>query len=181
MDLNDGKPMKEGIDLLLEGLVEAKIKFILVGGLAAVAQGAPVATIDVDIVYEQSPENVQKILNFLKSIEAIYRRPDDKVILPRKEHFKTIGHRLFKTRLGPIDILGFIEENKTYNDLVEYSVKIEFFGHEILVLDLKKLVELKRASGHSKDLQQLPTLEETLRQLENQSPLTQGEDLEEGE
>jgi hypothetical protein len=40
-----------GTDLsaLLEGLMEADVMFILVGGLAAIVQGAPVTTMDVDI------------------------------------------------------------------------------------------------------------------------------------
>jgi len=56
-----------GIDLsaLLEGLVEAGVNFILVGGLAAVVQGAPVTKMDVDIVHERSPENIAKLLAFL--------------------------------------------------------------------------------------------------------------------
>ena len=175
MDSNNKRPTKEGIDLLLEGLVEANIKFILVGGLAAVAQGVPIATLDVDIVYEQSPENISKILDFLKSNDAAYRRPDDKVILPRREHFKTMGHRLFSTRLGPLDVLAFIEDNKTYKDLVDFAIKVEFYGHELFILDLKKLVEFKRTSNHPKDLQQLPVLEETLRQLNNSNPLPEEE------
>jgi len=40
-----------GTDLsaLLEGLMEADVMLILVGGLAAIVQGAPVTTMDVDI------------------------------------------------------------------------------------------------------------------------------------
>jgi hypothetical protein len=38
--------------------------FILVGGLAAVIQGAPVTTMDVDVVHSQSPENIARLLSF---------------------------------------------------------------------------------------------------------------------
>ena len=157
-----------GVDLssILEELTKANIKFILVGGLAAVVQGAPVTTLDVDIVYDRSSENITKLLAFLKSIDAFYRRPDDKVILPKKNDFLIMGHRLFTTRLGPIDVLAFIEEKKTYEDLVEHTVEIEFRGYTLHVLDLKMLIELKRTSKDPKDKQRLPVLEETLRQLE---------------
>ncbi len=37
------------LSAVLEGLTKADINFILVGGLAAVVQGAPVTTMDVDI------------------------------------------------------------------------------------------------------------------------------------
>jgi hypothetical protein len=51
-----GNNKMPNIDLsaLLEGLIAADIRFILVGGLAAVVQGAPVTTMDIDIVHERS-------------------------------------------------------------------------------------------------------------------------------
>lgn len=154
------------LSAILEGLLKADVKFILVGGLAAVVQGAPVTTLDVDIVHALSSENIKKLFAFLKSIDATYRRPDDKEIQPKENDFKEMGHGLFKTRLGPLDILAFIEERKTYEDLFNYTIEIEFRGHTIRVLDLKTLIELKKTSANPKDKQQLPVLEETLRQLE---------------
>jgi hypothetical protein len=47
-------------------------------------------------------------------------------------------------------------------------VDIEFRDHTIRVLDLKRLVELKRTSRDPKDKQRLSVLEETLRQLEEE-------------
>jgi hypothetical protein len=157
----------KGVDLssILEGLLKAKIKFILVGGLAAVVQGAPVTTIDVDIVYKRSSNNISKLLTFLKSIDAYYRRPDDIVIQPKKDDFLEMGHRLFTTRLGPLDVLAFIEEENTYEDLIEHTEEIEFRGFSLRVLNLKMLIQLKRISTDARDKQRLPVLEETLRQL----------------
>ena len=151
---------------ILEGLIKADVRFILVGGLAAVVQGAPVTTMDVDILHDRSPENIGKLFAFLKSIAAIYRRPDDKVIEPKEEDLAGMGHALFTTRLGPLDVLAVIEEGQTYEDLLDHTVEIEFRGHTIRVLDLKMLIELKRTSKDPKDKQRLPVLEETLRQLE---------------
>ena len=165
MHTSNKKTTNAELSSILEGLGKANIKFILVGGLAAVVQGAPVATLDVDIVYDRSSENIAKLLAFLNSIDAIYRRPDDKVILPAADHFLVMGHLLFTTRLGPIDVLAFIEEKKTYEDLIEHTIEIEFRGCTLHVLDLKILIELKRTSNDLKDKQQLPVLEETLRQL----------------
>ncbi len=49
MPSDKGKTENVGLSALLEGLINAGIEFILVGGLAAVVQGAPITTIDVDI------------------------------------------------------------------------------------------------------------------------------------
>jgi hypothetical protein len=65
--------------------------------------------------------------------------------------------------------LAFIEEGKTYDDLIEHTVEIEFRGHRVYVLDLQRIVELKRFSSDPKAKQRLPVLEETLRQLSDES------------
>jgi hypothetical protein len=174
MPTSSGKPTGADLSAVLEGLIEAGVEFILVGGLAAVVQGAPVTTMDVDIVHNQSSENIAKLLAFLKSIDAFHRRPDDKMIRPKEGDISGMGHALFTTRLGPLDVLAVIEEGRDYEDLLEHTVEIEFRGHTIRVLDLKTLVELKRTSRDLKDRQRLPVLEETLRQVEEKYGTEQG-------
>ena len=49
------------LSALLEGLCETDIEFIVVGGLSAVIQGAPVTTFDLDIVHRQTEENILKL------------------------------------------------------------------------------------------------------------------------
>jgi len=153
---------------VLEGLLEAGADFILVGGLAAVIQGAPVTTMDVDIVHNQSPENIARLLAFLKSIEAVQRRLDDKLLEPKELDLLGKGHVLLTTRLGPLDVLAVIEGGRSYEDLLDHTVEIEFRGHTLRVLDLKTLIELKKTSTDPKDKQRLPVLRETLRQLEEE-------------
>jgi len=166
-----GNKILTGLDLsaILEGLIKAEVNFILVGGLAAVVQGAPVTTMDVDIVHSRSSENIIKLLAFLKSIGAFHRRLDEKIIIPSERDISGKGHALFSTQLGPLDVLAVIEQGKTYEDLLEHTVDVKFRGHTIKVLDLKMIIELKRASRDLKDKQRLPILEETLRQLKKNS------------
>lgn len=165
MPSNIKKTAEADLSAIIEGLLKAEVQFILVGGLAAVIQGAPVTTMDVDIVYSRSSENISKLFAFLKSIDATYRRPDNKIIVPKEADISGMGHALFSTRLGPLDVLAFIEERKTYEDLLKHAIEIEFRGHTIQVLDIKMLIELKKNAKDPKDKQRLPVLEETLRQL----------------
>lgn len=167
MNSSDSKPKSGNLSEILEGLIKADVKFILVGGLAAVIQGAPVTTLDVDILHDRSKENTARLYRFLKSIDAIFRRPDDKIIKPTEKEFSGLTHGLFTTLLGPLDVLAVVEEGKTYTDLIEHAIEIQFRGHALHVLDLKTLIALKKASSNPKHQQQLPVLEETLRQLEN--------------
>ena len=169
MPTDRGESKSVNLGAILEGLIEAGVDFILVGGLAAVVQGAPVTTMDVDIVHNQSPENNARLLSFLKSTNAFHRRPDDKVIEPQEGDLSGMGHALFTTQLGPLDVLAVIEGGRGYKDLLEHTVEIEFRSHTIRVLELKMLIQFKRTSTDTKDMQRLPVLEETLRQLKEES------------
>jgi predicted nucleotidyltransferase len=162
------KPTRASLSELLEGLLKAKVDFILVGGLAAVIQGAPVTTMDVDIVHRQTPENISRLLAFLKSVSAVHRRLDDKLIEPEERDLSEKGHVLLTTCVGPLDVLAFVEERRVYEDLLEHAVEIDFRGHTLRVLGLEMLIELKRTSSDPKDQQRLPVLKETLRQLKEE-------------
>jgi hypothetical protein len=149
---------------LLSRLAAEKIKFVLVGGLAAVAQGAPITTFDVDIVHARDEENLARLLPFLNSIHALFRGLNlERRIPPTAEHLRGKGHCLLVTDLGPLDVLGAIEDDSDYRDLVPSCIPIEIEGHEILVLSLSKIVEFKRKSTSPKDQAMLPVLEATLK------------------
>lgn len=150
---------------LLAELAASGVEFVLVGGLAAVAQGAPVTTFDVDIVHARDRDNVDRLMAFLGQVNARYRgRPGGAPLPPSRIALEGPGHSLFMTDLGPLDALGSIEQGLSYDDLLPDTVEIELGGHPIKVLDLATIVQHKRASSHPKDRQALPLLEEALRQ-----------------
>lgn len=148
---------------LLQELCRAGVDFVLVGGLAAVAQGAPVTTFDVDVVHSRSPENIARLVAFLERIKATYRgQPPSSPLGPSAEALATTGHSLFNTDLGPLDALGAIEGGRQYEDLLSESINLEIGGVRVRVLRLEALVAMKRGSRDPKDLLRLPVLEETL-------------------
>jgi len=51
---------------LILALVESKVQFIIVGGIAAVVHGSARATFDLDIVYLRNEHNVQNLIKALK-------------------------------------------------------------------------------------------------------------------
>ena len=64
-----------------------------------------------------------------------------------------------------LELRNAYRQRKTYEDLLEHTVEIEFRGNNIRVLKLEVLVELKKTSRDAKDKQRLIVLEETLRQV----------------
>ncbi len=152
------------LESLLETLATSDVEFIVVGLLAAVAQGAPVTTHDLDIVHRRTPENISKLVDVLvNKLDARYRGRTD-VVRPTAEILAGTGHSLLKTSLGPLDVLGAIEGERDYEALLPSSRRIEISGHPVYVLGLATLIELKRGSTRLKDQLVLPVLEETLRQ-----------------
>ena len=146
---------------LLRCLVRGKVDFILVGGMAGVMRGAPVVTADVDVVHRREPDNVQRFLQVLGELQAVYRH-DDRRLRPTESHLMGPGHQLLSTNLGPLDALGAIG-GETYAELVRHSSTMDIGeGLAMLVLELPKLIELKRRAGRPKDLAVMPVLEATL-------------------
>jgi len=131
--------MAEPRDLtsLIEVLLDEKVDFVLVGALAAVAQGAPVTTHDVDIVHARTPENLDRLMSALGKLGARYRgRPAASPLPADRRALATTGHSLLMTTLGPLDCLGAIEGGREYDDLVPLSTEIDVDGRPLRVCGL---------------------------------------------
>ncbi len=89
--------MAEPSDLtsLLGRLAAADVTFVLVGGLAAVAQGAPITTLDIGIVPLRTTENIDRLLALLRELNARYRGRPGHPLPPDRNALLGPGHSLF--------------------------------------------------------------------------------------
>ena len=136
------------------------VRFILVGGMAAVAHGSARLTQDVDIVYARDAENLRSLVAALEP-HAPYLRGAPPG-LPFQWDQRTLGAGLnftLTTRLGPIDLLGEIVGGGGYEALRSSALELELFGERCLCIGLEKLIEVKRAAGRPKDLEAIAELE----------------------
>lgn len=137
---------------MIERLAQADIQFIIVGGMAAVVQGVPITTFDLDIVHKRHEANTKKLLTLLKTIHARYRgHPPEKAFELSEAAFLGKGHQLLYTDLGALDVLGAIEDSLEYEDLLAYSIEVMLRGKAIKILSLEKLADLKSRSTNEKD------------------------------
>ena len=156
---------------VLEALYANRVSFIVVGGLAAVLDGAPVNTYDVDIVHSRSPENVARLLPVLETMEAIFRIQPERRLKPTASHLSGRGHLNLLTRYGPVDFLGTIGRDLGYEDLLPDSVEMDVGeGVRVRVLTLEKLIALKEELGGEKDRAVLPILRRTLDEIHKNKP-----------
>lgn len=156
---------------LLRALDAHGVEYVLVGGVAANLQGAPLATYDVDIVHRRVPANVARLLSALRSMDAYYWEHAPRRLVPDERVLLLPGHHSLQTDLGRIDVLGQIGSGRSYEDLLSDSIRIDLAdGWGVRVLRLKSIIETKRETGRPKDLAAMPVLEETLAQSEDPPP-----------
>jgi hypothetical protein len=154
---------------ILRLLARKEVEFIVVGMTAGVLRGAPVTTVDLDIVHRRSPENVARLLGVLAELDAVYRH-DPRKLRPNESHLLGPGHQLLTTTHGDLDCLGAIDQDKSYEDLLEQTTEMKLAeGLSVRVLALTALIEIKERSGRPKDLAVIPVLRATLDEL-NRKP-----------
>jgi hypothetical protein len=140
-----------------------KVDFVVVGGISAVLNGAPVNTFDLDIVHSRDPENIARLLKGLEELDAEYRYTGGRKLKPAESHLASKGHQLLITRFGPVDVLGTIGNNLSYEDLLPHTT--EMFVTDVLksrILNLETLIEIKEGLATEKDRAALPILRRTL-------------------
>lgn len=146
----------------LKVLVRHGVDFIVVGGVAAVFEGAPIVTLDLDIVYDGTSENNSRLAGALKELNALYKDPAGRRIVPDTGKLATIKTHLLLTDSGGLDVLRAIGEDLTYTDLLERSSWYEVEGTRLCVLNLEAVIESKEFADRDKDRAVLPILRRTL-------------------
>jgi hypothetical protein len=149
----------------LEVLTRHEVEFIVVGGVAAVLGGAPLATFDLDVVHARHQVNLERLAAALSDLDARYRDPAGRILKPALADLAGAGHHLFITRCGPVDVLGVIGKGRSYDDLLTDSVTMDLGGIAIRVLGLPALISTKEESNRPKDRAVLDLLRRALEEL----------------
>lgn len=148
---------------MLRGLTDSEIRFIVVGGLAATAHGSRRVTDDIDICYDTSKSNVERLATLLLDWEAYPRGIEAGLpFFMDARQFRITPIMTLTTREGFIDVLDIVKGVGTFRECRDRSISVEAFDVRFRVLDLRALIDAKRASARPKDLDQLPELEALL-------------------
>src|SRR5207244_9370095 len=137
---------------IIPPLVRAKVDFILIGGMAAILHGSARVTLDVDLVYDRSVPNLERLAEVLEPLQPSLRGAPSGI--PFKLDVTTLRNGLnftLATNLGDIDLFGELTGGGSYNDLLPHSVDIDAFGVRFKVIDLVTLIRVKEATGRAKD------------------------------
>lgn len=145
---------------LLERLVSAQVRFVLVGGLAMNAWGYLRATQDVDVVPDPEPENLARLDVLLRELGGKVDVDGRLLAADAITTFLRTGDRtLVQTDLGQVDILQGLPQIPPYAVLEEEATDVDIDGLMVRVCSLGHLLEMKRASDRPRDRDDLEALE----------------------
>ena len=149
---------------LLRTLDRHGVQHVVVGGVAAILEGAPITTLDLDVVYRTDRDNLLRLAAALTEIEAVYRDPARRRIEPTPERLRANRVNLMQTRLGLFDAMQRIGAGWSHADVRSRAHPLRVGELEVWTLDLAAIIESKEAADRDKDRAMLPILRRTLEQ-----------------
>jgi hypothetical protein len=145
-------------------LRQHEVEFVVIGAFAAVAQGYPLPTEDVDVTPARDPENLERLAAALVELRAELRLPGGKThsfpIEPR--YLGDSDSWTLSTTAGDLDILFRPSGTNGYEDLKRDAVGVQLHGTPVQLASLRDIIRMKQASNRPKDQAQIPALRETL-------------------
>jgi predicted nucleotidyltransferase len=139
---------------ILRTLNEHEVRYVLIGGLAAIMWGSDYITRDVDVCYDRHNENLKALVRALRSLEAHLRGwPDGVPEFIDERSFRLGDTMTFVTKFGDFDCLGTPSGTDGYSELVEHATTMEVEdGVSVMVASIDDIILMKRTAGRVKDL-----------------------------
>ncbi len=154
------------IETIVKTLNDAKVQYLIVGGLAVNAHGYERLTVDVDLVIGLQPENITRALHALLSIGYQTRipvTPEDFANRENRETWRKEKQMLVLQlwsdvhRRTPIDV--FVHEPFDFSEEYAQAKMETVFGDiQAPVIRYQTLLAMKREAGRPKDLLDIEAL-----------------------
>ena len=153
------------IQAILRELVEGEVRFLLIGGVAVGYHGHVRATKDVDVVPAPDRENLERLAEVLRGLEAEVEGADDfdEGELPDPLDPATLelgGNWVLSTRLGRLDVMQWIGDLPLWERLAPGALEDRIAGLPIRIVSYEDLLKLKELAGRPEDVADLQRLRE---------------------
>src|SRR5262245_11043414 len=113
---------------MLQGLTAEKIRFVVVGGVAAAAHGSTQVTNDLDICYDTTPGNVTRLAPLLANWNAYPRGVDRGLpFFMDERQLRVTPVMALTTTEGEIDVLDRVSGVGSFDACRGSSVEFEAF------------------------------------------------------
>jgi predicted nucleotidyltransferase len=139
--------MEPSFEKLLALLAESGVAFVLVGGVAVTIQGYVRLTEDVDVLVEDSPENLRRLLDTLSAYGEGFARELSLADFTQEEGAIRIVE---ESEQCQIDVFTRLS-GRTYQDVRTDADTFQVKAHPIAVASKASLIGWKAASVREKD------------------------------
>lgn len=162
---------------ILEALQRHDVRYVVVGAVAAIAQGSPLPTEDIDVTPARDLANLERLAAALLELDARLRAADkpEGVAFPF-DATCLAGNDIWNltTSHGDLDLIFVPAGTEGYDDLKRDAILVDFGEVQAPMASLVDVIRSKQASSRAKDHAQLPALRQTLeivrrRERESQS------------
>jgi predicted nucleotidyltransferase len=157
--------VKGQIERVLAALEKVGVRYLVVGGVALVLHGYLRTTIDLDLVLQLDPDNLEKALTAFSDLGFVPQAPvplrsfaDSET---RETWVREMNMMVFSLwhpdhRGFAVDL--FLQEPFDFDAAYHRALKVQLQGVEATVLSREDLVEMKRATGRPRDLEDIEIL-----------------------
>lgn len=150
---------------ILEVLTKHQVRFVLIGGVAAIYYGSRQVTTDVDITPADDEKNLERLSGALDELGAKIRTEDQPRGLPFAHDATSLkGMPMLNlvTDFGDLDIALMPSGTAGYADIKREAEDVDILGVKVSIASLADIIRSKEAAGRAKDLAVLPELREVL-------------------
>jgi len=148
-------------------LDSAKVKYLVVGGMAINLYGIPRMTADLDLMLSPEKENLDKLVSILKELGYKPRVPvklEDFINAENREKWRKEKNMVMFTVVNPdlpfqeVDI--FLSNPIDFAEAYAHRQVIKAKGFNISLLSIEHLIALKEISAREQDLSDITALKQ---------------------
>ena len=163
--------MIQNNEALLTRLRENGVQFVVIGGVAGVYYGVPIATFHLEICCGFDEPNLRRIENAVRDLHPIHRLPANKLPLElTSELCARIKNLYLRTDLGLLDCLSEVAGIGDYDEVLRRSLVGELPFGKFRFLTMEALIAAKQAVGRDRDLAALRHLRAIQERLAQKPP-----------
>ena len=152
-------------------LNKAGVEYIVIGGVAATYHGSARITFDIDICYNPTPSNRERLAKLLVSWHSELRGAERGLpFVIDARTLRDVPVLTLTTDEDDIDVMDRVAGVGEYRDVLATSEPGEIDGVKARVISLDGLIAAKKAAGRRKDQEALLELE-ALREIRKKKGL----------
>lgn len=170
--LNDWRDWPLDLVEILRALQMARVKFVVIGGVAGLVHGMPLPTYDLDIMLASGVANRRRLLAALGELDglALPDEPDEEAASSVEQALAEGRDVSFFTPHGYLDVVASPAGIRSYSELRRHAETVTVADDvEVPVAALRDLIRSKLAAGRDRDRTKLVALQ-TVAELQADHP-----------